>query len=282
MAELEHSNNAKNILKKFYRVDKIVFVEGSDDIPFWEIVFNKFYPSEVKIEPVGGKPKLKNYIEQVMQDEANFFVAMDLDYDGLFEHEIEHQAIFTTAGYSIENSLVTAESLSKIIKNLCRLSAAQEPKILTAEWIANSSQSLKPLLVLDIINQAQELGKKVTPDNADRFFQTTTCASLCSDKIKQHYEQLNLDIPEDTIEYWEAKVENSDLSVFDLTRGHFIFSAAMRYVRFSSKQFGKRLTISGDALYSNLIQAFELVFNTNHPHFKVYEDSFKLLPEVPE
>lgn len=280
MAELEHSNDAKNILKKFYRVEKVVFVEGADDVPFWEVVFNKFYPSKVKIEPVGGKPKLKSYIEQIMQDEANFFVAMDLDYDGLFGDDIEHQAIFTTAGYSIENSLVTSKSLSKIIKNLCRLSAAQEPIEQTADWIADSDQLLKPLLVFDIINQAQELGKKVTPDKADRFFRTSTCASLCGEKIKHHYEQLDLDIPEETIRHWETEVEKSDLSSFDLIRGHFIFSAAMRYIRFSSKQFGKKLTMPADALYSNLIQAFELVFNTTHPHFKIYEESFGLLPEV--
>lgn len=43
MGELSYSNEANNLLNRFYGVEKILYVEGDDDIPFWEIIL-KSYP----------------------------------------------------------------------------------------------------------------------------------------------------------------------------------------------------------------------------------------------
>tara|TARA_B100000700_G_scaffold301560_1_gene370936 strand:- start:163 stop:1026 length:864 start_codon:yes stop_codon:yes gene_type:complete len=280
MAELEYSTQAHNVLNRFYRVDKMVFVEGKDDVGFWEIMFSKFYPYEVKVEPVGGKPQLRAYVSKIEDGEADYLVAMDVDYDYLINGESLPDRVITTAGYSIENSLVTDASLTRLIKNLCRLTAAQQPTEMSRAWIENTSILLKPLLITDIVNQAEEIGVSVGLENADRFFRTRKCAELCEEKIAGHIEELRLGVTAECIGHWENQINELERPYFEVIRGHFIFSAAMRFVKVASKAFDKSVSLSVDAFYSNLLDVFELTFKNGHPHFDYYYSRFQRLPEV--
>lgn len=42
MPSLDYSLEALNLLNAFHQVDKVVYVEGQDDVPFWEFLFKKF------------------------------------------------------------------------------------------------------------------------------------------------------------------------------------------------------------------------------------------------
>ncbi|WP_411361055.1 DUF4435 domain-containing protein [Pseudidiomarina sp. YC-516-91] len=280
MAELEYSTQAHNVLNRFYRVDKMVFVEGKDDVGFWEIIFAKLYPYKVKVEPVGSKPQLRNYVNKIAEGEADYLVAMDVDYDYLINDENFPDHVITTVGYSIENSLVTDESLTRLIKNLCRLTSAQQPTEMTRAWIEDTSNLLKPLLITDVVNQAEEIGVRVGLDNSDRFFKTTKCAELCEEKIAGHIENLGLGVSPECIAQWEQQINELGRPYFELVRGHFIFSAAMRFVKVASKNFDKSVSLSVDAFYSNLLAVFELTFKNGHPHFQYYDARFQKLPEV--
>ncbi len=65
MAKLEYSVGAKNVLTRFYRVDKMLYVEGDDDVPFWEFMFEKFADFNVEVQEVGGKEELRKYVKLI-------------------------------------------------------------------------------------------------------------------------------------------------------------------------------------------------------------------------
>ena len=75
MADLTYSADAHNVLSKFYNADKMVYVEGDDDVLFWEFIFNKFSNFKVKVQGVGGKPELEKYIKRICDGEINSIAA---------------------------------------------------------------------------------------------------------------------------------------------------------------------------------------------------------------
>jgi len=126
MVEFDHSIDAKNVLNKFYRVEKIVYVEGDDDVAFWEYLFERFFSLSVEIEAVGGKVELKRISELIHSNEAEYIVAMDSDYDDFSGFDY-HPNILRTYGYSIENTMVSRESICKILKTIARLPNKEVP-----------------------------------------------------------------------------------------------------------------------------------------------------------
>lgn len=55
MPSLDYSLEALNLLNAFHQVDKVVYVEGQDDVPFWEFLFKKFTNLNIYIEDVGKR-----------------------------------------------------------------------------------------------------------------------------------------------------------------------------------------------------------------------------------
>ncbi|MDM9086694.1 DUF4435 domain-containing protein [Klebsiella pneumoniae] len=58
------SNEAENVISLFYDADIMVYVEGEDDIAFWEIIFKKNGRFNVEVQDVGGCEALQPYIEK--------------------------------------------------------------------------------------------------------------------------------------------------------------------------------------------------------------------------
>ncbi|EPE9871213.1 DUF4435 domain-containing protein [Acinetobacter baumannii] len=280
MANLEYSSEAKNVLNRFHRVDKIVYVEGQDDVPFWDFLFRKFSKLDIYIEEVGGKENLKSYIDEIMTGDANFLVAKDMDFD-FFKSSIQnHRNIITTAGYSIENSLVQVDILSNIIKNL---SLTAESKINVNEikdWVENLEKCLKDLIILGIYNDINSCGISVIPNNADRFVKSKRSYSLCDGKIKSYIGSLNLNCDESVIVDLTNKLKS--FSHLDFINGHFLISAAHRFVTIKSAQLKKatsreKIQCSNENFLALLIGAFELRFNANHPHYSYYSEKMALV-----
>ncbi len=113
MASLEHSVEAKNVTNKFYQVDKMIYVEGQDDIIFWDIILKEFAQFTFKIEKAGGKEELEKYIEEIKSGVASYFVARDSDYDEILGFD-EVKGVIRTYGHSIENTIGTSAKLSSV------------------------------------------------------------------------------------------------------------------------------------------------------------------------
>ncbi|HBM2026214.1 TPA: DUF4435 domain-containing protein, partial [Acinetobacter baumannii] len=120
MNNLEYSTDAKNILNDFYEVDKILYVEGIDDKVFWGILFDRYSDKTVEIIDVGGVENLKPYIEQIERSEIlNAYVACDQDYN-FFKDKEWHNKVICTFGHSIENSLVSRETICDVVRGFSK------------------------------------------------------------------------------------------------------------------------------------------------------------------
>ncbi|RLM02058.1 hypothetical protein BIY27_26050 [Gibbsiella quercinecans] len=90
MADLSYSNEAFNVLNLFYQKDYMVYVEGRDDVCFWEMIFNKTSNIKVEIQDVGVCEELIPYIEKIYNGEIEAIVACDMDLKYFDDTKKEH------------------------------------------------------------------------------------------------------------------------------------------------------------------------------------------------
>src|SRR5690554_1537643 len=123
MSGLRYSSNALNVLKDFYGADHVVYVEGEDDVVFWEVIFECLGFDSVKIEPKYGCSQLNDYQSKIESEGAKIIICRDADYGRYLNQLCEHPQVVYTAGHSIENSLVTLKGLANIVRFFSRSSA---------------------------------------------------------------------------------------------------------------------------------------------------------------
>jgi hypothetical protein len=114
----------------FYDVDRIVYVEGGRDDKgamesfdglFWRRILAVVRPElRLRILPRGGKDQLIALAEGMdSNDEGKVIVAMDRDYDSIFNRTIDTNFVVYTHGYSFENDIFTPSALETLFLNLC-------------------------------------------------------------------------------------------------------------------------------------------------------------------
>ncbi|MBY5982770.1 DUF4435 domain-containing protein [Halomonas sp. DP5Y7-2] len=274
MADLEYSVEARNTLSAFYRVERIVYVEGEDDIIFWEFLFEKLAGISVKAEEAGGKGKLESRMDEVRNGEANFFVAIDSDFDWMNE-DCSHPKIYSTFGYSMENSMITEESLQKLICRVAKVSRHQVSTEKCREWLFSIEDAVQSLVLADAANRHQDAGLSVVSDNCDRFLVSKKSSQLSAQKISSHIEGLDIDIPQEFKNRFSFRMNTKGLRLIDVIRGHFLFSAAFRFVKEYVAELKSSASISQEMLFGGLMLAFEASFDENHRHYSYYRDIFE-------
>ncbi|MFT7228545.1 MAG: hypothetical protein ACI8PW_001132 [Methylophilaceae bacterium] len=69
------------------------------------------------------------------------------------------------------------------------------------------------------------------------------------------------------------KVVTEKLTSFiNLIRGHFIFSAILKFTSAKIKELKSKVTISNESFFGGLLLAFEKNFTLDHPHYTYYEN----------
>jgi hypothetical protein len=66
-------------------------------------------------------------------------------------------------------------------------------------------------------------------------------------------------------------IAESKRTEVDFLRGHFLFSASLKYVIAEIKKYGKKVAISNDSFFGVLLIAFEAVFSSTHSHYNYYQ-----------
>lgn len=271
MADLSYSNDAENVLNKFYGVDTIVYVEGIDDIPFWEFMFNQFTDYSVEINDMGGVPEVEKYITKIEVGEINAVVACDADFSYTCEFS-EHPNVLRSYGYSIENSMICHKTLKKVIRSIGRVPMRNIDDDNISHWFEVLADSTKDLVIQDIANHIMDEGKSVAGDNCTRFMKSPKSSEICPRKIEQHLADIDLNMSKRLENKIIRSIAASDRTEADFLRGHLLFSASLKYVISEIKKFGKKVAISNDSFFGALFIAFEAVFNSTHSHYNYYKN----------
>ncbi|HIF9326577.1 TPA: DUF4435 domain-containing protein [Photobacterium damselae] len=275
MDDFCYSNEAEDILNQFYSVDAMLYVEGQDDIPFWEFMFNKFCGYSVEIQDVGSCTALIPYIERIHSGELEAIVATDLDLGAFSSTLLEHKNIVRTPKYAIENTMIFVDCLSKALKVLARKSARQINNYEIEAWLEYFYTEIKPLIIMDIVNARKASGISVIGDNATRFMISRNSSQLCPAKLQNYSNSISQQLGEYDEQEILDLIESKGYKPSDLVRGHFLFSAVSRFLGEYIKALGINISLSNDALYSSLVLALETVFNEEHSDFSYFKSKIE-------
>lgn len=264
MPELDYSYDALNVRNAFFRVKTIIYVEGDDDVLFWEEIFSQVTTEKFKVEPLFGSPTLDKYVEQIANGQLEAIAARDSDFLSHMGLRVSNPRVVYSYGHSIENSLYITDSIQHLTKLFCKNS-----KITLAEcetWVNTLAKEIATLVYLDIANMCSNSGLDTIGDNCSRFMKGRTSAMTCPQKIAAHIAQLTPKLPGSAIQIAESVVGNDVLSVISHLRGHFLATMVHRYIVERAKSFGRKVSISSESLYASAMTYFAKSINYKHPH----------------
>ncbi|WP_076419650.1 DUF4435 domain-containing protein [Colwellia sp. UCD-KL20] len=278
MPNLEYSNDALNVYSAFLGVDKMVYVEGDDDIAFWSVILSQFNIDNIEIQEVGGDEELARYIDKIRNGEIEAIVAKDLDFSLLEDGYEIIDNVITTYGHSIENTLICPLAIQKILKAHGRIILSEEEKEAAAVWLNEFTSSFNLLVKYDALNELQLRGLNVLFGNCSTFMRSRVSPFPCEDKITKHINDKNLsDNFDDCIFDITEKVTAVDKDISDFIRGHFLFSGVLRYINYIIKNKGSSKNASNDVLFSGSVLVLENTFNDQHPHYSHYQNEISRL-----
>lgn len=254
--ELEYSNEALEVKGLFYNKTITVYVEGKDDILFWNNLFD-LAEIEAYIEEVGGKEELEKYIKKITDDGAEFAIAMDNDNSEFLNNQHGHSNIIRTYGYSIENSMYfNHRPIEKVITNFCRkkIDFSDDFK----DWIESFTSTVIELIVLDIANNRFGKGVSVFGDNCFRFLKTQNSFEVCNDKINVFIEGIKRNFSNDEIEEVRRLINQNEKDLWFLIKGHFITHSLLNLIKKAIRiNSGLKKNVSEDYLYSITVDCRE-------------------------
>lgn len=261
--ECVYSLEAESVINHFYNADSIVYVEGKDDIPFWELMFKKFSMLDVEIQDVGSCTALRPYMEKISNGTLNAIVACDNDLSCFEADRIEHQNIIRTYGYSIENTLINSHNLLRVIKVIARIPTQKLPKNETDKWLEEFHAMTQNLVRMEVYNKINNLGVSITGDNSTRFMTSKTSCVLCPTKIIKYEQETTKNLHEFTPQHIDELLVLKGQTTRRLTNGHFLFSGAARFLTATAKNNDLKASLSYDSIYSTLILSLENTFSQN-------------------
>lgn len=271
MGSIEYSDEALNVRSRFYNSDNIVYVEGEEDILFWETIFNKIKLLKVKVEEVGGAPALDEIINKIDAGDLDVIAARDSDYKRILGEAIEHDNVIYTYGYSIENTLYTAEAIRRITRIWCRGENITSEEC--QKWFDGFIDSIESLVHYDLANYMHKTSYQVLGNNCSRFMKNIKSPEVDVDKVKLHLKGVSKKITKAKLSDSVKLLEHSVFNVTDIVRGHFLTSAILKYINSVIKALRKPVSVPYEALYASIIQTFESTFNEKHPHYDHYATS---------
>ena len=255
MNSLQYSKEALEAKSLFYNKHLSVYVEGEDDVLFWQYLFNAAEIS-AHVEDVGGVKEIEKYIVKILEEDAGFIVACDNDYNDFLELPPAHPNIIRTYGYSIENSMYYFNKIHEIVTKLCRQKIDVQKII--EKWAEDFTNNVYDLLRYDIANFKFSKGIKVIGNNCFRFLQSDTSPYISQKKISDFLDSIRGHFSEGEIKIVDDLISVSKKDFWFLIKGHFLTHATINLIKtLVKKHSGSVCSLSKDAIYALTIDCTE-------------------------
>jgi hypothetical protein len=256
MDSLEYSIDALNAKGLFYNKELTVYVEGKDDILFWNYLF-KLGDISAYIEDVGGNKEIDKYIEKILNQEATFIVACDNDHKPFLNTYEIHPQIKTTYGYSIENSMYSLSVINDMVCKLGRINVNVMEFI--ENWAEQFTVDVFDLLKYDIANHRFNKGVTIFGDNCSRFLNSPTSHLVNKNNVNEYLRAVEHMFSKEEIEEVELLISLSKKNHWLLIKGHFLTKAVVNVVKYLVRRSTGIDTgsISTDMIYSLTINITE-------------------------
>lgn len=276
MSMLEYSADAVNVLNVFMRSDFVLFVEGDDDVLFWEALFSECAGDIVlDIRPVGGVNGLDRYVEDVLSGKLKCLVARDSDYARIAGRLPEHPKVLYTYGYSIENTLYSVGLIAEVIYLWSR--KGEDHYTTVVDWLEGFINGVRPLFICDILNFMYDLSVDTGAGHCQRFMAGRHSEVVDAEKVLKHVQMLAAS-HDSFSQQPEGLLPAENISVAKIIRGHFLQSGVLRYINRQLKELGRNTSVSQDALYAHAIQYLKTGFSWEEDEGMFYKN--KILKAV--
>ncbi|WP_430614459.1 DUF4435 domain-containing protein [Flavobacterium sp. JP2137] len=270
MDSLEYSNDALEVIPSFYNCDFSIYVEGDDDVIFWEHIF-RISNKNVHVEEVGGVKELEKYVSKILDDNVNIYVAKDNDYSDFLDINLTHERIFTTYGHSIENTFYNLSTIKSIIKKFSKVAGQNLPRATEEEIclrIQEFENKIKPILIYEIANEVYQKGHSILGTNSCRFLKNKNSTELCDIKIDGFITGLTSHFSEEEVINVSNKIEQIGKTIWSMIRGHFLTNFVANLIKDSVKGLcGKKISLPLDVLYPLFIDQTSI---SNSEHIQHY------------
>lgn len=230
MKGLTYSSTALSNLKKFHEKGIIIYVEGPDDLHFWQKIFSHFSFENIKIKPAGGKDEIKKYSESIIKDGADVVAVMDSDMDDALKTQINNPRIIYTYGYSIENSLCNSTTVAKTLALCARVDYTSKLKAQVELWKRRLEADMKPLIILTLADKKFSKGVGVISHHCHSLTHTSsyeihpTLAQEFHNNKKPHFEEVQVAEAEMLVNRYKKPLTY-------LINGHFMLAITAKYVK---------------------------------------------------
>lgn len=274
MPDLSYSDDALNVRNVFFGAKAIIYVEGDDDVLFWQEIFSKVTDEPFEIEPLGGAPALDTFIEKISSGQLRAIAARDSDFLPILSKCSADPRVVYTLGYSIENSLYTSTALTQLVRIW-----SKSPKInfdTCNAWLTNFASTVAPLVLLDAANAISGSGIPTIGDNCSRYMSSPNSTTLCTNKVGSAAAFIKQQLPQSSVKAANLQIESNSENILMHIRGHFLSSAIHQYVVKNAKALGKKASISAESLYAAAILQFAKSLDSEHPHRTHYLNSARL------
>ena len=217
---------------------------------------------------MGGSNELDIYIKKIQSGELDAIVARDSDYLAYTKGKTNHERILYTYGYSIENTLYTAESIHALAKLWCKDISLE--RAVCDEWLSSFGNDIRCLLTLDIANATTGSGLQVIHDNCSQFMKSKTSPHLSNERISLKAREIRKILPTEVLAKVDEMIDMSAADIAVAIRGHFLASAVLRFISKRAQVLGRKASVSNDALYVTAIAQFEKNINATDGHHGYY------------
>lgn len=248
MSNLEYSVEAAEAKGLFYNKNFTVYVEGEDDVMFWNKLFG-VAEVDAHIEEVGGNEEIRKKVGEILDNNASFIVACDSDHSDFIDPKIEHSQIIKTYGYSIENSMFTTKNLEDAIQKLGKSPKAVRNEIET--WAEEFSNGLHDLIVYDVANHIYDKGIQVFGNNCQRFLKSGTSKEICSDSISAFIDSIKEGFTNEEIDNVKNLIGSTKKDLWFHLKGHFVTHGVINLIQYFVKNWtGSKCNLPFDSLYA--------------------------------
>lgn len=247
MDSLEYSIDALEIKSLFFNKDFTVYVEGEDDVIFWENTFQRCGKS-VYVEELNGSNEVLKKINLIVEKDADFYVAIDNDYRDFKSERIEHKRIIVTHGHSIENTLYNKATIQRIIRQFSRKTIDISNDL--SKIIRKFEEAIIPLLMLEIANELYDKKESILGRNCSRFLENNSSVYLCRNKIEEFINSKKNIFTKEELNEVKKKIDVQKKSIWFLVRGHFLTNFVINIIKlFVKKISSKVLTLPTDNIF---------------------------------
>lgn len=254
---LFHSNPALSVTHEFYDKQYLIYVEGDDDIPFWDAIFSKVAAGKYEMESLNGiTGEMKSRIRDVKNGEiTNVIIACDKDYSSYLEEDpYDSPFIVTTYGHSIENTMFCPRNIAIYLKRLSK--STVDYMDVVNDWYNDFCYRASKLLPYEIANYINT--KNGSTEEMPSFFGKNCCmflddldkSKLDEDKIEKHIESYKYKYDPEYLSEIEYKIKEDVRDRRFLIKGHFITNGVMNLIFKETQKVGRETKIERKQLYA--------------------------------